>query len=170
MNEEKFISQLKDKFNGEIVKFQNDDTLMIKLEQVFDAVSEIRKMGFERLSTITAVDYFPEENPRFHLFYHFASVEHNATLSIRCGVVGINPSVASVMKIYPNADWRERELFDMFGINVEGHSDLRRIIMPTDWSGHPLRKDYPLGYEEPQYSFNFDEIAARKPRATTDEA
>jgi len=66
--------------------------------------------------------------------------------------------------IYPNANWKEREIWDMFGIRFEGHSDLRRIILPADWEGHPLRKDYPLGYEEPQFTFNFDEIRLHKPR------
>jgi NADH-quinone oxidoreductase subunit C len=73
--------------------------------------------------------------------------------------------IPSVVNIYPNAGWHEREVFDMFGVRFSGHPDLRRLIMPHDWEGHPLRKDYPLGYEEVQFSFNFDEIEGRKPYA-----
>jgi len=76
----------------------------------------------------------------------------------------LNPVAPTVEKIFPVANWHEREVFDMFGIRFEGHSDMRRILMPADWQGHPLRKDYPLGYEEVQFSFNYDEILQRKPK------
>ncbi len=165
MNEIAFIEKLKKKFGGEEIVFAGDTSLMLELKDLTAAVAEMKKMGFERLSDITAVDYWPEEDPRFHVVYQFASLKNKATLGFRVPVSGLNPSVPSVEKIYPNANWRERELFDMFGIHFEGHSDLRRILMPHDWQGHPLRKDYPLGYEEPQFSFNFDEINLRKPYA-----
>jgi NADH-quinone oxidoreductase subunit C len=93
------------------------------------------------------------------------SVSKQLRLEIRVPVAGINPTVPSVSSIYRNANWRERELWDMFGIKAQGHPDLRRILMPADWEGHPLRKDYPLGYEEPQFTFNYDEINLRKPYA-----
>jgi len=72
--------------------------------------------------------------------------------------------VPTLTGLYKNANWRERELWDMFGIRVEDHPDLRRLLMPKDWDGHPLRKDYPLGYEEPQFTFNFEEIDISKPK------
>jgi len=165
MNEQKFISLLKDQFNGETLEFRGETTLVIQRDRLVDAAKKIREMGFERLSDITAVDYFPEENPRFHMVYQFTSLANQATLGVRVPVPGVNPGVATIEGVYPSANWREREIYDMFGINFEGHSDLRRILMPHDWEGHPLRKDYPLGYEEPQYTFNFDEIDARKPYA-----
>jgi NADH-quinone oxidoreductase subunit C len=71
--------------------------------------------------------------------------------------------------VYPTANWFEREIWDMFGIAFEGHSDPRRLIMPKDWIGHPLRKDFPLGYEEPQFTFNYEDIARRKVRGEREE-
>jgi NADH-quinone oxidoreductase subunit C len=72
--------------------------------------------------------------------------------------------VKTIEKVYAGANWYEREVWDLFGIQFEGHSDLRRIVMPQDWEGHPLRKDYPVGYEEVQFTFNVDEVQLRKPR------
>jgi NADH-quinone oxidoreductase subunit C len=77
---------------------------------------------------------------------------------------GNAPSVRTVETIYPGANWYEREVYDLFGVKFEGHSDLRRIVLPYEWEGHPLRKDYPLGYEEVQFTFNADEIRVRKPQ------
>jgi NADH-quinone oxidoreductase subunit C len=74
-------------------------------------------------------------------------------------------SIPSVVGVWESANWHEREVFDLFGVPFEGHPNLRRILMPDDWDGHPLRKDYPLGYEEPQFTFNFEEIDLRKPYA-----
>jgi NADH-quinone oxidoreductase subunit C len=86
-------------------------------------------------------------------------------IGLRVALDGNAPTMPSITGIYANANWFERELWDMFGIHFDGHPDLRRIVMPYDWVGHPLRKDYPLGYEEVQFSFNFDEIDVRKPYA-----
>ena len=169
MNEQSFIDDLRKQFGGETVEFAGDISLVVRREDLAVAARKIRDMGFERLSDITAVDYYPEENPRFHLFYHFVSVSGKATLSLRVPVPGLDPSVVTLEKVYPNANWREREVFDMFGITIEGHSDPRRILMPQDWEGYPLRKDYPLGYEEPQFTFNYEEIDVRKPHARKDD-
>jgi NADH-quinone oxidoreductase subunit C len=140
-------------------------SLVISREKIAEACELVKSLGFELLSTLSAVDYWPEENPRFHVLYQFTSVSKNLRLGLRVPVPGVNPSVPSIAHIYRNANWRERELWDMFGIKAEGHPDLRRILMPADWEGHPLRKDYPLGYEEPQFTFNYEEINRRKPYA-----
>jgi NADH-quinone oxidoreductase subunit C len=123
------------------------------------------KYEFELLSALTAVDYFPKQTPRFHVVYQLSSLAKNVTVQVRVPVNGDQPRVPTATRIYEVANWREREVFDMFGIEFEGHPDPRRILMPDDQEGHPLRKDFPLGYEEPQFTFNFDEIDLRKPYA-----
>jgi len=98
---------------------------------------------FVRLSTVTAVDRYPQE-PRFEVVYHLHSVERNKRVRLKCRLRGEDPIVESVTPVWRGADWYEREVFDMFGIRFLGHPDLRRILMPDDWEGHPLRKDYPV--------------------------
>jgi NADH-quinone oxidoreductase subunit C len=165
VNEREFITDLQARFGGGQAEFRGDKRLVITLDKLVAVGEGIRQLGFERLSGITAVDYFPQSEPRFHLVYEFTSLQHRATFEMRVPVPAVEPKAPSITHIYPNANWREREIFDMFGITFEGHPDLRRILMPHDWEGHPLRRDYPLGYEEPQFSFNFDEIDLRKPYA-----
>lgn len=161
------IELLVKKFNGQTLEFAAEGTsLVLPAEKIAEAARLIHdELGFDLLSALTAVDYFPEENPRFHVFYRFTSIANRQTLNVRVPVPAVSPQVPTLEGVYHSANWHEREVFDMFGISFVGHSDLRRILMPHDWEGHPLRKDYPLGYEEPQFSFNFDEIDVRKPYA-----
>ena len=119
-------------------------------------------MGYDLLILETAVDYWPQLEPRFHLVCRIWSMSDNDMIGLRVPLNGNNPSSPSLTAIYPAAGWYEREVWDMFGIKFEGHPDLRRLIMPFDWEGHPLRKDYPLGYEEVQFTFNFDKVAAQE--------
>jgi NADH-quinone oxidoreductase subunit C len=99
--------------------------------------------GFVRLSTVTAVDRYPSE-PRFEVVYHLHSIEHNERVRLKCRLPGEHPLIESVTSVWRSADWYEREVFDLFGIRFAGHPDLRRIMLPDDWEGHPLRKDYPI--------------------------
>lgn len=102
---------------------------------------------FIRLSAVTAVDWYPAE-PRFEVVYHLHSLECNARLRIKCRLGGAGPAIDSVTPVWRGADWYEREVYDMFGIQFRGHPNLVRILMPTDWEGYPLRKDYPVhGYK-----------------------
>ena len=160
---------------------------MIAGEHLVAAAQLLRdEFGFNLLSDITATDYWPEASvaqqtsgtlPRFHVVYTFSSIPASSTadtpyfrLSLRVPVEEDAPLVHTIEHIYPTANWFEREIWDMFGIGIEGHSDLRRLLMPRDWEGYPLRKDFPLGYEEPQFTFNFDDIARRKPHPGREEA
>ena len=144
---------------------RGDVSLIIPREMIVTACQQMKELGFDLLSAMTAVDYWPQEAPRFHVIYQFTSTTRNLRLGFRVPVPGVMPTIPTISHLYLNANWRERELWDMFGIRAEGHPDLRRILMPADWEGHPLRKDYPLGYEEPQFTFNFEEINLRKPYA-----
>ena len=88
----------------------------------------------------------------------------NIRVQLRVPVDHVVSKLDTVETVFPVANWKEREVYDLFGIVFNNHSDLRRVVMPSDWVGHPLRKDYPLGYEEVQFSFNFDEIMKNKPQ------
>jgi NADH-quinone oxidoreductase subunit C len=101
---------------------------------------------FVRLSTVTGVDRYPAE-PRFEVVYHLHSIERNERLRLKCRIPGSDPVIESVTSVWRSANWYERETFDLFGIHFINHPNLKRIMMPEGWEGHPLRKDYPIaGY------------------------
>jgi NADH-quinone oxidoreductase subunit C len=163
---EPIVKTIQEKFAATVEEFRDEAHLFVKSEQIVDALTLLRdEYNFELLSALTATDYWPQTEPRFHVVYQLTSLAKNLSVQVRVAVSGNNPKVPTTTRVYAVANWRERELLDMFGIEIEGHPDPRRILMPEDHEGHPLRKDYPLGYEEPQFSFNFDEIDLRKPYA-----
>jgi NADH-quinone oxidoreductase subunit C len=98
---------------------------------------------FIRVSSITAVDRYPAE-PRFEVVYHLHSIERKQRVRLKCLLSGADPAIESVTSVWRGANWYEREVFDLFGIRFLGHPDLRRILLPDDWEGYPLRKDYPV--------------------------
>jgi NADH-quinone oxidoreductase subunit C len=104
------------------------------------------EMAFTYLSDVTGVDRFPVE-PRFELNYHLMALTRRERLRLKVRVASSDPVVESVTPVWDGANWHEREVFDLFGVRFEGHPDLRRILLPENWEGHPLRKDYPVeGY------------------------
>ena len=160
------IKALRKAFKAKSSEFRGDVTVDITPENIVDACRMMRdELGFTQLLTMTAVDLGPDKAPRFNVLYYFISMTDNLRLGFLVPVSGENPTLPTITGVFRNANWRERELWDMFGIKFEGHPDLRRILMPTEWDGHPLRKDFPLGYEEPQFTFNYREIDERKPYA-----
>ena len=166
------LKAIKERFglqDSELMKYP--PTLVADPRKIVEISQVLRdEFGFDFLCELTAVDYWPEEEPRFNVIYGFYSHANNVRMAIRVPLNGDEPSIHSVEGVYRGANWYERELWDMFGIKFEGSSDLRRILMPHDWEGHPLRKDYPLGYEEPQFTFNYDEIDKRKHHSHYEEA
>jgi NADH-quinone oxidoreductase subunit C len=153
------VEALAERFGASHEEFRGEITVFLRPDQIADACQLLRdEFGFNMLSELTAVDYWPQQEPRFNVFYQLISLSEHTRLGLRVPIPGIRPLVPTIEKVFPNANWYERELWDMFGIRVDGHSDLRRILMPYDWEGHPLRKDFPLGYEEVQFTFNAREI------------
>lgn len=101
---------------------------------------------FNFLSDLTCVDLYPSE-PRFEVIYHLLSHARKERVRLKVRLAGKDPSLESITSVWPTANFFEREIFDLFGIRFEGHPNLRRILMPESWEGHPLRKDYPVeGY------------------------
>jgi NADH-quinone oxidoreductase subunit C len=163
---EKIVQTLQEKFGATFEEFHGEAHVFVQPEQIIPALTLLRdREGFELLSGQTAVDYWPQVAPRFHVVYQLTSIANKLWLQLRVPLDGNHPRLPTATGLYDAANWRERELMDMFGIEVEGHPDPRRILMPEGTEGHPLRRDFPLGYEEPQFTFNVEEIDLRKPYA-----
>jgi NADH-quinone oxidoreductase subunit C len=125
---------------------RNELTLTVPPEFIRSACSALRNAGYNFFDDLTAVDWYPT-TPRFQLSYHLLSHSMKQYVRLRVLVDEPDPSVPSITVLWPAANYFEREVFDLFGIRFEEHPDLRRIMMPDDWKGHPLRKDYPVeGY------------------------
>jgi NADH-quinone oxidoreductase subunit C len=121
-------------------------TLTVPSESIVDALTAIRDAGYNAFEDVTAVDWLPSE-PRFQLSYHIVSHQYKERIRIKTWVTSDDPAIQSITPVWPGANYYEREVFDLFGIRFEGHPNLRRILMPEEWIGHPLRKDYPVeGY------------------------
>jgi len=123
---------------------RNEPTLWIAPAAIVEVCAFLKnQQQFVRLSGITGVDWLPAD-PRFEVVYLLHSLSHNQRLRLKCWIAETSPEIDSVTGIWRTANWYEREVFDMFGIRFRNHPDLTRILMPTDWEGHPLRKDYPV--------------------------
>jgi NADH-quinone oxidoreductase subunit C len=121
-------------------------TLTIAAEEIRSAAATVQASGYNFFEDVTAVDWFPS-SPRFQLSYHIVSHTYKERIRLQVLLDGDAPAVESITTVWPSANFYEREVFDLFGIGFEGHPNLRRIMMPDDWQGHPLRKDYPVeGY------------------------
>jgi len=121
-------------------------TLTVAADQIVAAAAALRDAGYNFFEDMTAVDWYPAA-PRFQLSYHLLSHALKERIRLRAMVEEAGASVESITSLWAGANYYEREVFDLFGIRFEGHPNLRRIMMPDDWEGHPLRKDYPVeGY------------------------
>lgn len=138
----------------ETIDFRGEQTIILEPASLVEVCSFLQKdLQYTFLETITAVDW-PERVPRFDVVYQLLSIPHQCFLRLKVRVGQRKekyPVVPSVTGIWPGANWYEREVYDLFGLIFEGHPDLRRLLMPHDWTTHPLRKDYPLsGFDLPE--------------------
>jgi NADH-quinone oxidoreductase subunit C len=121
-----------------------ETTILVRAERIRDVCAVLKsELGFNYLVDIAAVDRFTSEE-RFELVYNLLALAHGLRLRLKVRCEESHPVVPSITAVYPNANWHEREAWDMMGIRFEGHPDLRRIYMPEDFRYHPLRKDFPL--------------------------
>lgn len=131
------------------VKFdRNELTIWVPRENILEAVRTLKEseLQFTFLSDITCVDWYPSE-PRFEVVYQLLSMERKEQVRLKVKLLGDDAQVDSLFSVFPSCNFFEREVFDLFGVRFHGHPNLTRIMMPEDWKGHPLRKDYPVeGY------------------------
>jgi NADH-quinone oxidoreductase subunit C len=135
---------------AEVIEFRGETTVVVPRQHLLAACQFLAgepSLGFTFLSDIATTDQFPLE-PRFEVNYHLLAQERRDRIRLKVKLNGNDPKVPSVTSVWPGANWHERENYDLFGIQFEGHPDLKRILMPDEWEGHPLRKDYPMeGYQ-----------------------
>lgn len=152
-----FVENLKAE-NASWVADVKDDrgevTVTVPRESIVDVCWVLKtKHGFDMLADLCGADRGPEEDPRFEVNYHLFSTKHYNRLRLKVLLSEDDPNVTTVTTVWKTANWHERETYDLFGVIFEGHPDLRRILLPSDFDGHALRKDYPLRGYEP-YSMN----------------
>jgi len=153
---------IQEQFGGAVVQtrfFRGEKTIVVKKDNIVGICRLLRDnatTNYNYLSDITAFDRLDvmEDEPRFEVIYNLYSMGTFQRLRLKAQVDEDDPAIDTVESVWPNANWVEREVYDMFGITFNNHSDLRRILMPDDWIGHPLRKDFPLGGEEVEFTFN----------------
>jgi len=150
--EQLLLNKLRERFGEavlEIKEHRGELTVHLDRKEIVSVCTYLRDdpdFQFNSLSYLTAADYSAMgREPRYQVLYHLYSIPKTHRVRISCGVPEDDPVIESVVNVWRAANFQEREAFDMFGIIFQGHPDLRRILMPDDWEGHPLRKDFPLG-------------------------
>ena len=152
-----YVEKLKTKNEGwviDVTDAHGEVTAFIPREAIVDVCKFLKsKHGFDMLADLCGADRGPEEDPRFEVNYHLFGTKHHDRLRLKVLVSEDDAHVPTVSTLWHTANWHERETYDLFGVKFDGHPDLRRILLPSDFDGHALRKDYPLRGYEP-YSLN----------------
>ncbi len=151
------VERLKGSFLNEIMsvaEFRGQVSVRIRRDRILEICRYLHddpELAMDFLVDVCGVDY-PDREERFEVVYNLYSIKYGHRIILKALVPGDAPAIDSVVSIWKGADWHEREACDMFGIVFNGHPDLRRILMPEDWDGYPLRKDYPLkGFKDREY-------------------
>ena len=139
------------------VFFRDQAAVLVAPASVPATLAQLREKGYTFLASVHGVDYFPEE-PRLGVHYELLDMSAVDRITVRTRVPVDAPTVPSVTPDWPTADHQEREVFDMFGVVFEGHHDMRRILMPEDYEGHPQRRDFPIGGEPILFTHNEREL------------
>ena len=154
---------IQENFPNDIVStrlFRGEKTVVVKkpnIVAICKLLYQSPETNYNYLSDMTAVDrlkFMKDDEPRFEIVYNIYSMGTFLRFRLKAQVSEDDQTIDTVESVWPNANWGEREIFDMFGITLNNHSDLRRILLADDWIGYPLRKDYPLGGEEIEFSHN----------------
>ena len=133
--------------------FRDKATLVVEPARIVEVLRFVRERGFRFMASLHGVDYYPDE-PRLGVHYEMLDMTEVDRLTVKLRVPTTDPVVPSVTPDWPTADHQERETYDMFGVVFEGHPDLRRILMPEDYEGHPQRRDFPIGGEPVIFTYN----------------
>ena len=136
--------------------FRNQATLSVEPNSIRGVLEHLRGKGYGFLASVHGLDYYPEE-PRLGVIYELLDMSRVDRIAVKLRVDSAEPEVPSVTADWPTANHQEREVYDMFGVVFSGHPDLRRILMPEDYEGHPQRRDFPIGGEPVIFTFNEDE-------------
>ncbi len=128
------------------------------------ALRDTPGLEYVAFSNVTAADWYPRREPRFDVVYHFVSPHRRERVRVKVTLAG-GQSIASITPLWAGAGWPERELYDLFGIVFDGHEDLRRLMMPEDWEGYPLRKDYPVQVRKDAQTYMPLQVTAEEFRA-----
>jgi len=148
------LMKLSERFPDSILEthsFRGDETAVVKKEDIVAVCTFLRDekgLFYNFMMDLTAVDYLDRE-PRFEVVYHLYSLKHNRRVRIKAGLPESECSIDSIVAVWPSANWFEREVYDMYGIEFNGHPELRRILLYEGFEGHPLRKDFPVKKRQP---------------------
>jgi NADH-quinone oxidoreductase subunit C len=153
----KIAEKIKEEFPEEIIdikEFRGQVSAALKKDRIVEICRYLHgqpELYFDYLTDLCAVDYLGKKSKRFEVVYHLYSIRHRHRFRLKAEVSESDPAIDSVTPVWVGADWHEREAFDLFGIVFNGHPDLRRILLPEDWEGYPLRKDYPVKGPEKEW-------------------